>query len=301
MEVVFEDWIFNDEHSHEWVTIEGGMSRLISAMESILQNQVRKQERVAAISRSAHPSFLTVGTANKSYQYDHVISTVPLGAMQAMDTSTLNLGYAIKSAVRMINYDPAVKIGIKFKTRWWQNLPNPIFGGLTYSDLPIRIYVYPSYGINVTEAAAVMIASYTWGQDAARLSTYLGTPQARENLVALTLRNLATLNNITNEFLQSQYIDSFAYSWYNDEFSVGAFPEFGPGQFVGLMPQLMTPSAGIRLHFGGDAVSAGYAWVIGALNSAYRCVREILRMEGALDLVRRLEIMWGSLVSHKDL
>ena len=42
----------------------------------------------------------------------------------------------------------------------WQDLPNPIYGGQSECDLPIRICVYPSYGINVTNAPGVMIASY---------------------------------------------------------------------------------------------------------------------------------------------
>ena len=143
-----------------------------------------------------------------------------------------------------------------------------------------------------------MIASYTWGQDAARLASYLSTPAATEDLVTLTLQNLALLHNVTYDFLREQYVDSYAYSWYNNEYSVGAFPEFAPGQFAGLMPVLMTPSAGGRMHFGGDALSAGHAWIVGALNSAYRCVREILVVEGRNDLVGELERLWGPLVSN---
>ena len=296
-EIVLEDWLFGEDNDYTWKTIEGGMSRLIKGMEALLTKPTRYSERVIAISQAFVNSSLSITTTSgETRTYDHVINTVPLGAMQAMDMSTLNLGYAKESAIRMINYDPSMKIGIKFKSRWWQELPNPIFGGQSNSDLPIRACVYPSYGVNTPNAAAVMIASYTWGQDASRLASYLSTPLAESHLLNLTLSSLATLNNLTSDFLHSQYVDHFAYSWYNNEFSVGAFPEFGPGQFTGLMPALMTPAAGGRAHFGGDALSAGHAWIVGGLNAGFRCVREVLEAEGRGDLAVRLVEMWGPLI-----
>jgi hypothetical protein len=137
----------------------------------------------------------------------------------------------------------------------------------------------------------------TWGQDSSRIGSYLSTHTAEQDLINNTLRDLALLNNVTFEFLQEQYVDSFVWSWYNSEYSVGAFPVFGPGQFIGLVPSLLTPAANGRLHFGGDALSAGHAWIVGALNSAYRCVSEILALENRQDLLKELEEKWGTLVS----
>jgi len=51
------------------------------------------------------------------------------------------------------------------------------------------------------------------------------------------------------------------------------------------------------MHFAGDALSAGHAWIVGALNSGFRCVREVLEAEGRKDLVSLLEEKWGPLVS----
>lgn len=64
------------------------------------------------------------------------------------------------------------------------------------------------------------------------------------------------------------------------------------------MPKLMVPAArGGRVHFGGDALSAGHAWIVGGLNSAVRCVGEVLRAVGRGEEVRGLEGRWGVLVS----
>lgn len=299
-EIVLEDWLFGTDGDYAWTTIAGGMSRLVNGMEALLTKPILYSQRVTAISQTdVSPSITVTTSEGTTRNYDHVINTAPLGAMQAMDMSTLQMSYTKESAIRMINYDDSMKIGIKFKSRWWQDsLPVPIFGGQSTSDLPIRTCVYPSYGINTSDAAAVMIASYTWGQDASRLASYLSTPSSTAHLLNLTLSSLALLNNVSAAFLQEQYVSHFAHSWYSSEFSIGAFPEFAPGQFAQLMPELMTPvGKGGRVHLGGDALSAGHAWVVGALNAAYRCVREVLEAEGEEGEVRRLEEMWGPLVS----
>ena len=119
-EVVLEDWIF--ESASDWVTIEGGMSRLIGAMESLLKTPVVYSQHVIGLSQdgSGDGEIVSVKTSEGIVRkYDHIINTVPLGAMQMMDMSGLNLSYKQSSAIRMINYDPAVKVGMKFKSRWF--------------------------------------------------------------------------------------------------------------------------------------------------------------------------------------
>jgi monoamine oxidase len=41
--------------------------------------------------------------------------------MQNMDMSTLKLDYNKTFAIRKLQYDPAGKIGMTFKTRWWES------------------------------------------------------------------------------------------------------------------------------------------------------------------------------------
>ncbi|KAI9719379.1 MAG: hypothetical protein M1812_003450 [Candelaria pacifica] len=303
-QMVLEQWVFGQAPLDSWVTVEGGLSRIINGMVKSIKNPVNLYKRIIKISPSPQPgdseSLAVQADDNSTYIYDHVINTVPLGAMQIMDMDSLNLEYGKKLAIRKLSYDPAGKIGMKFKTRWWEDLPQSFKGGQTFSDLPIRRCVYPSYGVNTTGAAATMIASYTWGQDSSRLGSYINSPTARAHLIEVTLRDLALMNNVSLAFLQEQYLDSHVYSWYNDEFSVGAFAIFSPGQFSSLLPALLAPAANGRLHFAGEALSSGHAWIIGALNSAYRSVAEILAVEGRMDLLEQFVEQWG-VVDEVDL
>ncbi|KAI9846686.1 MAG: hypothetical protein M1837_003741 [Sclerophora amabilis] len=288
-----EEWIFESAPLDSWLAIEGGMDRISAGMVKILSKSVETSMRVTAI-KPAPEGALSVhinGTEDRTYA--HVINTVPLGVMQQMDLTELNLDYRKKLAIRKLSYDPAGKIGMKFRSRWWEHLPEPFQGGQSFSDLPIRRCVYPSYGIETPDAAGAMIASYTWGQDSARLGSFYNIPDARDYVVETTLRDLARMNNVTHEFLKEEFVDVHLWDWYGDEFSVGAFAIFSPDQFSTMMPALMHPAHEGKLHFGGEALSSGHAWIIGAVNSAYRTVTEILAVEGMDDKLQQLVETWG--------
>ena len=87
--------------------------------------------------------------------------------------------------------------------------------------------------------------------------------------------------------------------WYASEFSVGAFGEFAPGQSGTLLPEMLSPAGkGDRVHFAGDTLSIGHAWIVGGLNSGFRVVQDIVvKGLGRLDLGMKLSSEWGPLVS----
>ncbi|KAK1709858.1 L-amino acid oxidase [Colletotrichum lupini] len=303
-QAVLEQWIFDSADIHNWSLINGGMDMLTKGMNLIVKNKPVLHNRVSDIKKNANGSLKIVVNGTKEYDYAHVISTVPLGALQAINMTELELNYFENHAIRSLNYDPSTKIGFKFKTRWWENLATgPFKGGQSFTDLPIRRCVYPSYGVDVPGAPGTMIASYVWGQDASRLGSYMNPhnekqqapyqPESIDVMVDLTLRNLAELNGVSHEFLLSQFEGYHAYDWYGSAYSNGAFAIFGPGQFSSTLPWLMRPSADGHMHFAGEALSSGHAWIIGAVNSAWRTVFEILCTEGLEDKKKQFVEQWG--------
>ncbi|KAK1458720.1 L-amino acid oxidase [Colletotrichum cuscutae] len=251
------DWMENHQRCHSadidnWSLINGGMDMLTKGMNLIVKNKPVLHNRVSDIKKNANGSLKIVVNGTKEYDYAHVISTVPLGALQAINMTELELNYFENHAIRSLNYDPSTKIGFKFKTR-----------------------------------------CYVWGQDASRLGSYMNPhnekqqapyqPESIDVMVDLTLRNLAELNGVSHEFLLSQFEGYHAYDWYGSAYSNGAFAIFGPGQFSSTLPWLMRPSADGHMHFAGEALSSGHAWIIGAVNSAWRTMVEILCTEGLED------------------
>ncbi|KFX88596.1 hypothetical protein V490_07535 [Pseudogymnoascus sp. VKM F-3557] len=294
---VLEQWVFTESSLDNWTCINGGMDRITHGMEQIIKSKPILNSPVTAIKPAAHGQLSVEIDNDKEQTYAHVISTIPLGALQIVDLTELDIDYAERHAIRKLNYDPSLKIGIKFKSRWWEKLPAPFQGGQSFSDRPIRRSVYPSYGFDLPDdtAPGTMIASYIWGQDSTRLGAYLRTPEARDTLVRVVLNDLAAMNNVTVEFLESEYIDYYAWDWYQNEWSVGAFAIFTAGQYHDVMPSLMVPAENGHLHFGGEALSSGHAWIIGAINSAYRTVLEVLKTEQRNDLIEQLVQTWGTI------
>jgi monoamine oxidase len=96
-----------------------------------------------------------------------------------------------------------------------------------------------------------MIASYTWGQDSARLGSFYHSSSSLDFITNTTVRQLAALNNVSASFLEDQLVDTHVYDWYASPYSAGAFAMFGPDEFSTVMPALLKPAFHGKVHFAG--------------------------------------------------
>jgi hypothetical protein len=117
-QATLESWIFDESPLDTWQCVEGGMDRIINGMVKILKTPVVTSKRVTGLRPGADGEVTVVINDTEERNYAHVINTAPLGDIQTMDMTQLNLDYAKKSAIRQLRYDPAGKIGMAFKTRW---------------------------------------------------------------------------------------------------------------------------------------------------------------------------------------
>ena len=238
----------------------------------------------------------------ESKDFDAVFNSAPLGAMQRMDLRGLNLNWGTKQAIRSLGYGASCKVGIKFKYRWWaENESLSITkGGVGKTDLSIRNCVYPSYNISKADESTpeekkpgVLLCSYTWSQEAQRIGALIkkvDDPEANPDdkakeetaLKALLIDNLARLHSkdpseydALYRMIEEAYLTHFAYDWYTDPGTTGAFAYFGPGQFKAMYPYVTTFNDGNH-NIIGEAASVHHAWVVGALESATRGVYQFL-------------------------
>lgn len=288
----------NEQEAVQWKCVEGGTSRFANAMVRVLRSKPKLNKKVTKIApSSSSPGDIDVFVATELQPrtYHHVINTLPPAVVRTLDTSECNFSYTKRTALRILHVDSSVKIGLLFKTRWWQDNEimkgKPIKGGQSSTDLPIRTIVYPSYGINDPDAAGVLIASYTWAQDAARIGALVAEPS---QLIQLAMSNIATVHGLPLDLLQEQYTGQyFVQDWDQYEYSQGAFALFGAGQFVSLFPGLLASEMNDRYHTAGEMSSVHHAWIVGALNSAWRCVYEILNANGDEKKINELKEKWG--------
>jgi hypothetical protein len=234
----------------------------------------------------------------KIHSYDTVFSTVPLGCLRHMDTSKANLSYPVKQAMRTLAYGPSAKVAMKFKRAWWIHdlgAKSIKKAGLGHSDLSIRTCVYPSYNIdNEAGTPAVLLCSYTWQQDALRLTPLISTnpdPNEKmheeEELKNLIFRDLARMHasdavseSKVYDLIKNNYDSHHAFDWDQNPNSVGAFAFFGPQQFGSTWGNIIQPQG--DLHIIGEAASPHHAWVVGALESAVHAVHSWLLKHEAI-------------------
>ncbi|CUS12591.1 unnamed protein product [Tuber aestivum] len=287
----------------KWACVDGGTSVVTDRMVEKISGKISYNCRVTAIAMddptSDNPMMKISVQDHEEYEdkkYSHVIATAPLSCMRTMDLDQAGLDYAQNQALRTLGYGPSIKVAIKFKTRWWEQTSSPVMvGGVSSTDRPSRIVVYPSYSRKDPEDAnGVLMASYCWTQDALRLGSLIngkGT-DSEKALLDIIYRDLAKLHGEDPQWYKDQTVDYHAYDWYHNQYSMGAYASFGPGQFSNMYPELTKPAAKGNLHFIGEATSTHHAWIVGALESVDRGISEIFIKEQRADLIERHEKKW---------
>jgi monoamine oxidase len=242
--------------------IVGGMDLLPQAFYRRLRRHVRLGSQVMAVQQDAGQVTVRYKTASGSFSErgDYCICSIPFGVLRHLDfTPPLSKGKY--RAIRSLNYNPSTKILLQVRRRFWEN--HGIIGGATPTDLPIRRIVYPSHSSG-DDDRGVLLASYTWGQDAARWGAL--SPEER---ITMALKDVAKIHpEITQEFEGGA-----SHAWYNDPYSVGAFALFEPGQETTLHADIVRPEG--RVYFAGEHCSLWHAWIQGALESGIRAASAI--------------------------
>lgn len=193
----------------DWACIDGGSDHLIDGMLAKVTNQPVTDVLVTKIATDANDKLTVYDLDGGERTYSQVILTPALGCMQAMDLDGCDFLYNQKLAIRSLQYDSSTKVALKFSCRWWEDSTfmegKTIQGGVSDTDIPIRVCAYPSYGFDCPPGSAlpgVLLASYTWAQDARRIGALDHRPlsKAEDILKELVLDNLCKLHG----FLRSK-------------------------------------------------------------------------------------------------
>ena len=123
----------------------GGMDLIARAFAREVGSLIRYNAKVTAIKQNEHHvtvSYLdaTTGGAPMTATADWCLCTIPLSVLNQID---LDVGASMMNAINAVPYGAAGKIGMQFKRRFWEE-DEQIYGGITYTDLPIWQIGYPS-------------------------------------------------------------------------------------------------------------------------------------------------------------
>ena len=140
----------------------GGMGRIGEAFARQLPNVIRYGAKVIAIrqdDRGVTVAFQDLASdAVQEARADWCVCTLPLSILSQLP---LDVSAPMKAAIDAVPYASVVKTGLQFRRRFWEE-DEHIFGGISYTDLPIRQISYPSTNFNAG-GKGVLLGGYTFG------------------------------------------------------------------------------------------------------------------------------------------
>jgi monoamine oxidase len=239
------------------VSIDGGMDRLPYAFLPDLRQHIHFGAKMTAISQSADDVSVYFSTPAGRAQLtaDSAIITVPFPVLRHIEVLQ-PFTRAKQRAIRQLHYDASAKILFQCRRRFWEQ-DDGIYGGGSVTDLPIRVLYYPEHGRET--GRGVLLASYTWSEDAQRWGSL--SPPDR---IVQAIEDLAEIHP---QILQ-EFECGASKMWHDDEFAGGAFALFDPGQQTLLHSAIIAPEG--RIRFAGEHASLYHAWIQGAIESGLR-------------------------------
>jgi monoamine oxidase len=197
----------------------------------------------------------------QEYNADYVIVTIPFTVFQYIDVIPYeSISFKKWQAIREVTNVPSVKIGIEFRRRFWEDLN---YGNIV-SDLPTRFTFMPSHDKG-SNKPGVMLASYSWGQNA-----LLWNSKSKEEIIKEVLEDLF---KIYGEQVYTEMLNFVVYNWSKNPFSAGCFTLYTPGQAIDIGDYIKKPEG--RIHFAGEHTSSFHGWIEGAIESAVRAANEV--------------------------
>jgi monoamine oxidase len=101
---------------------------------------------------------LKAPTKPQQAKADWCVCTIPLSILSQIP---VDVSSPMKAAIDAVPYAASVKIGLQFKRRFWEE-DDAIYGGISFTDLPIQQIAYPNTGFNGS-GKGVLLGAYLFG------------------------------------------------------------------------------------------------------------------------------------------
>lgn len=266
-EVVMQNLDFDTKR---WTTIRGGMSRLTQSAASLVgRENIHLNSPVKSIIErpDGRITLETSGPVSHSDTFDKVVLAMPPAALYSiLERPTWD--FMKEQSLRGAHYEPLFKMGLHFRTRFWEHISRPSFGGQSVTDLRFRWIVYPSNNLGDTGSGVLLL--YSWMSDASRWQS-----MARHERIDLALHDLQRFFNDENIDIYEHFIEAYDIIW-SCEYATGD-AMFLPGQFSRYYDVSRRPEGNI--YFAGEHLSRHHTWIAGAIDSALNTVKQVLGLK----------------------
>ncbi len=191
----------------------GGMGRIGEAFARQLPGVIRYGAKVTDIGQDesgvrVHFEDLSAGGALREVRADWCVCTLPLSILSELP---IDVSAPMKAAIDAVPYAAAVKVGLQFSRRFWEE-DEHIFGGITYTDLPIRQISYPSGGLNAG-GKGVLLGGYLFGGANAYEFTAMSPAERIERAVEFGAQ--------VHPQYRAEFENGVAVAWHRAPFTLG--------------------------------------------------------------------------------
>ncbi|WP_434027327.1 flavin monoamine oxidase family protein [[Pseudomonas] boreopolis] len=242
----------------------GGMDQIGKAFARQLPGLIRYNAKVTGIDQDAHGVTVTWqdtanGHAEQVAKADWCICTIPLSVLSRIPVTASE---AMTSAIAAVPYAASVKVGLQFKRRFWEE-DEAIYGGISYTDLPITLISYPSTGYHGA-GKGVLLGAYVWG-----LEAYEFTSMAPAERV----RKAVEYGTQLHPQYPREFDNGIAVGWHRVPFTHGCFGMWSEQARADHYRNLCQIDG--RLALAGEHASYIPAWQEGAILSAHDVIRRL--------------------------
>jgi monoamine oxidase len=214
---ILPNWLYETVYflATDWRTIDKGLTRLPKAFGPAVFNRTIFQTAVQGMQYNEHRSNNLFNIKPQTMEVDYAVVAVPFSRVRLWNPMP-DYTSLLRRAIDRLNYSQACKVSLHYETRFWEHLPEPIFGGCGSSNIPgIGSVCYPSYKMNST-GPGVILASYLSSVNARSVGAL-----TEEQHVAMVQRAMIEIHG---EVAQDQWTGAYdRICWENNEFQAGAW------------------------------------------------------------------------------
>jgi len=243
----------------------GGMDMIGKAFAREVGDLIRYNARVTEIRQTPRGVVVTYAntlnpTEVQQATVDWCICTIPLSILGQLK---VEVGSAMKKAIDAVPYAGSVKIGLQFKRRFWEE-DDAIYGGISYTDLPIRQIAYPNHDYN-RAGRGVLLGAYMFEG----ANSYEFTAMTPAERIASAVEFGAKIHpQYKNEFE-----NGIAIAWHRVPFTLGCSGEWSDATRAEHYRNLCQIDG--RVVLAGEHASELPAWQEGAILSALDAISRL--------------------------
>ena len=207
--------------NHHWQSTifqpVGGMDVTPKAIGREIASLIVTNAKVKAIKQDGKGVTVTyvdakTGGDPRQVKADWCVCSIPTTVLSQID---LDCGAPMKAAINAVSFASYVKTGLQFKRKFWEE-DEQIFGGITFTDLPIRQIAYPNTNYNKPGKGVL-------------LGTFVGHPQVQGyELTGMTPEERIKLAVDCGAQIHPQYKTDFengvSVAWHRVPSHFGCFP-----------------------------------------------------------------------------